>query len=330
MDPLSASQLQSPATPLFMIERSARLSSIIKVLTDPVLPIFAIAIIGYLLGRTGRASEENARTINRFAMSIPMPVLVFGLLARSDFSAFVWDKLLIYAAGEAVVFTIVFLATRKLFRCTVTEAVLLGVCGVFSNTVMYILPISQLVYGVDAVGPVVSVIVLDVLFLFAGSLIFLELNGNDTWHPGAIVGKLAKMPLIVAIALGLIAGLTQLELPAPAETFIDFNGAAAPPIALFALGVVLSKTRMSADPVVFTVGAIKMLAFPALVWCAYATVSPGWNAQTQQFILAAAGPAGAMAFSMALLYDVRADRIAQIIVGTSALTLLSLALVLSL
>jgi hypothetical protein len=33
---------------------------------------------------------------------------------------------------------------------------------------------------------------------------------------------------------------------------------------------------------------------------------------------------------MALLYDVRADRIAQIIVGTSALTLLSLALVLSL
>ena len=61
----------------------------------------------------------------------------------------------------------------------------------------------------------------------------------------------------------------------------------------------------------------------------FAAVSPGWTPQSQQFILAAAGPAGAMAFSMALLYDVRADRIAQIIVGTSALTLLSLALVLT-
>ena len=306
------------------------MSSIISVLTDPVLPIFAIAIIGYLLGRTGHATEGNARIVNRFCMSIPMPVLVFGLLARSDFDAFVWDKLLVYAAGEAIVFTLVFLTARKVFACTVTEAVLLGVCGAFSNTVMYILPISQLVYGVDAVGPVVSVIVLDILFLFAGSLIFLELHGNEAWRPGVIVGKLARMPLIVAIVLGLATGLMGLDLPGPAETFINFNGDAAPPIALFALGVVLSKTRMSADPVVLTVGVIKMLAFPALVWAVFSVVSPGWDPQTQQFILTAAGPAGAMAFSMALLYDVRADRIAQIIVGTSALTLLSLALVLSL
>jgi predicted permease len=246
-----------------MAERSAPLSSIISVLTDPVLPIFAIAIIGYLLGRTGHATEENARIVNRFCMSIPMPVLVFGLLARSDFYAFVWDKLLVYAAGEAIVFTLVFLTARKVFACTVTEAVLLGVCGAFSNTVMYILPISQLVYGVDAVGPVVSVIVLDILFLFAGSLIFLELHGNEAWRPGVIVGKLARMPLIVAIVLGLATGLMGLDLPGPAETFINFNGDAAPPIALFALGVVLSKTRMSADPVVLTVGAIKMLAFPS-------------------------------------------------------------------
>ena len=303
--------------------------SIIKVLTDPILPIFAIAILGYLMGRTGRATEENARIINRFAMSIPMPVLVFGLLARSDFGAFVWDKLLIYAAGEAVVFVLVYLGARRFFACAVTEAVLLGVCAVFSNTVMYILPISQLVYGAGGVGPVVSVIVLDVLFLFAGSLIFLELHGSDAWQPGAIAGKLVRMPLIVAILAGLAAGLAQVDMPGPVDTFIDFNGAAAPPIALFALGVVLSKTRMSADPVVLTVGAIKMLAFPALIWVVFAAVSPGWTPQSQQFILAAAGPAGAMAFSMALLYDVRADRIAQIIVGTSALTLLSLALVLT-
>jgi len=140
---------------------------------------------------------------------------------------------------------------------------------------------------------------------------------------------MVRMPLIVAILAGLVAGLAQVDMPGPVDTFIDFNGAAAPPIALFALGVVLSKTRMSADPVVLTVGAIKMLAFPALIWVVFAAVSPGWTPQSQQFILAAAGPAGAMAFSMALLYDVRADRIAQIIVGTSALTLLSLALVLT-
>ena len=149
------------------------------------------------------------------------------------------------------------------------------------------------------------------------------------WNDGDRNRRLAAGALVTILIVGLVAGLAQVDMPGPVDTFIDFNGAAAPPIALFALGVVLSKTRMSADPVVLTVGAIKMLAFPALIWVVFAAVSPGWTPQSQQFILAAAGPAGAMAFSMALLYDVRADRIAQIIVGTSALTLLSLALVLT-
>jgi len=43
------------------------------------------------------------------------------------------------------------------------------------------------------------------------------------------------------------------------------------------------------------------------------------------FTLNSAGPSGAMAFSLALLYGVRTDAIAQVIIWTSVLSLFSLA-----
>ena len=43
--------------------------------------------------------------------------------------------------------------------------------------------------------------------------------------------------------------------------------------------------------------------------------------ERELYLLGSAGPAGAMAFSLALLYGVRTDAIAQLIVITSILTL---------
>jgi malonate transporter len=49
----------------------------------------------------------------------------------------------------------------------------------------------------------------------------------------------------------------------------------------------------------------------------------GWR---DLFVLNAAGPSGAMAFALALLYHVRTDCIAPVIVWTSVLSLFTLAL----
>ncbi|MEQ9258851.1 MAG: AEC family transporter [Roseovarius sp.] len=306
------------------------MNNILAVLADPILPIFAIAALGYLLGARGLVREEDARLANRICMTIFMPILIFGLLARSDFSAFLWEKLALYAACEIVLFALCVLIARRIFGCGPGESVLLGVCGVFSNSLMYILPIAQLAYGEASVGPVVSVVVFDTVVFFGGALVYLELQRAKAESVAQALGSLVRMPLIAAMILGVAAGLMRLPLPEPVLTFIGFNGAAAPPIALFALGVVLSRTRFAPDGVVLTFGTVKLLIFPAALWLALETFTPGITASSVQFLLAGAGPAGAMAFSMALLYNVRPDRIAQIIVGTSALTLASLALVLSL
>ena len=94
-------------------------------------------------------------------------------------------------------------------------------------------------------------------------------------------------------------------------------------ILVFALGVVLSSHSVKPTKVVAGISALKLFGLPILVFAAFETLSAD-NPWADLFTLTASGPAGAMAFSLALLYGVRTDRIAAIIIWTSVLSLISL------
>ena len=75
---------------------------------------------------------------------------------------------------------------------------------------------------------------------------------------------------------------------------------------------------------VLAFSAIKLLLFPAAIWVAITGLVPTSNADHWTF--GAATPTGAMAMSLAVLYDIRTATIAQILVWTSLLSLVTLAL----
>ena len=190
------------------------------------------------------------------------------------------------------------------------------------------LPISILLYGKDGVLPATSVVTWDSIVTFAAAMIALQWIGMGKAQPRAVLKSLIRTPLIIAIACGVVVGVAQLPLPGPLVTFVQFNGAGAAPVALFALGVVLSQTRFEWDHVVISFTLIKLLIFPFLLWAIFSATGKfdgeGW-ARNSQFLMASAGPSGAMGFSLALLHNIRSDAIAQIVVWTSLLTLVSLA-----
>ncbi|MBY8977870.1 AEC family transporter [Rhodobacteraceae bacterium NNCM2] len=298
---------------------------ILYVLTDPILPIFAIMAFGYGMGRAGKITIEDARVINRFAMSVLLPVMLFGLLANVPVRRFDPASVAIYAGSEGGVFALGFLLAFGLFKRSAGESVLLAFAGIFANNVFYVLPIVTLLHGEDGVLPITAIVTLDSTVTMGLALIALQIIGLGRVTPVAVVVRLARTPILQAIALGMLFSLAQIPVPRPVQTFIDFNGVAAAPIALFALGVVMSQTRLAMDRVVATFSFIKLILFPAAVWLGLevlAPLSPGHG----QFLLGAAGPAGAMAFSFALNENIRTDTIAQIIIWTSVLSLISLAI----
>ena len=137
-------------------------------------------------------------------------------------------------------------------------------------------------------------------------------------------GRVATNPVLLAILLGLFVNLLGFTVPAPVLTASEFAGAAAAPLTLFALGVILSGQSLLPTPTVLGITALKLVGFPLLVAGSLALVGTTgpWR---DLFVLNAAGPSGAMAFALALLYGVRTDTIAPVVIWTSALSLFSLA-----
>ena len=299
--------------------------AILQALVDPIIPVFAILAFGFIMGRLGKASVDDARVINRFAMAVLLPILSYKLVAQAPIYELNPLSMVIYAGSEALVFTFGYLLASRLFKRSAKESVLLAFCGIFANNAFYGLPISILLYGPENALPVTSIVAFDTTVVFAGAIVAMEMIDLGRVQPAKVAATLARSPMLVAIAAGLITALTQLTIPAPLQTFLDFNGAAAPPVALFALGVVLSQTRISLDGPVLAYSTIKILIFPFVIWLGFEWF--GQNiAQRQQFLLGAAAPSGAMGFVLALHYRVSTQSIAQIIIVTSVVTLLSLAL----
>lgn len=296
----------------------------LHVLSHNILPVFAILALGFILGRTGKFARDEAAAANKVAFLVLQPALIIPLVASVDFRAFEVSALAVYALCEAVAFALAFCVSRYLFRRDLAEAWLLAMTVVFVNSLLYIWPISYLIYGEAAALPITAVVAWDSSITFAFFIISTDLIANRGAGGTASLRRVGTNPVLLAIALGVAVNLAGLALPQPVLTAMDFAGSGAAPLTLFALGVVLSSHKLFPTPTVLGMTSLKLLAFPALVWAILqlATIEPNWE---QLFVLNAAGPSGAMAFALAMLYRVRTDSIAPVIIWTSLLSLFSLA-----
>lgn len=296
----------------------------LEVLINPILPVFAILALGFLFGRTGWMSVEDARVLNRFAMTVFVPILVFSLIARAPIKDYSAAPILGYIGAQGVVFAGGFLLARRVFRFDAAQSVLLGFCSVGANNVFFGLPIALLIYGQPAVLPLTSIITLDTIVSFAFSMAALQLITLGRAGPARILRSLARLPVLHAILAGCVVALLGVPVPPPVETFLEFNGSAAAPIALFALGVVLSRTTLQLDASVAVFSILKLVVFPAAVWVGLKVVGVA-ETDAELYLFASAGPTITMAFSLALLFEQRTDIIGQVVVWTSVFSLLSLA-----
>lgn len=294
-----------------------------QVLTHDILPVFVMPALGFALGRAGAFSAAEARAVNRVAFLLLQPALIFPLISGLDTAALDLRAVGLYLACEAAGFALAFWVARRLFRRGLRESLLLAMAVVFVNSLLYVWPISYLIYGEAAALPITAIVALDASVTFAVFILAMELTTpGGTMRQG--LRRSAGNPVLLAIVLGAAINLAGLAVPEPLLTAAAFAGAGAAPLTLFALGVILSGQPLRPTAVVAAMSGLKLVVFPALVLAVltWAAVPPEWRAL---LVLNAAGPSGAMAFALALLYGVRTDAVAPVIIWTGALSLFSLA-----
>jgi len=108
---------------------------VIQTFLNPVFPVFAIMLIGFVMGRRGFFSLEDARSVNRFVFYVALPPLIFSLILASPVKELNYRLLSCYFLSEVIVFTFTTLLLRRLFRVGMAESILLGMASVFVNHV---------------------------------------------------------------------------------------------------------------------------------------------------------------------------------------------------
>lgn len=281
-------------------------------------------VLGFILGRIKIVSKPEATTLNRIAFLVLQPALIFPLINGVDLSELYFDAIVLYGLAQAVVFLFTLLLGILIFKCSLIESWLLAMATVFVNSLLYIWPISSLIYGNEGNMPITAIVAWDASFTFAFFIITTDLLANKRVSMIGTLGRLIRNPVLIFILLGLLTNLLGIAAPESILVAFRFAGAGAAPLTLFALGVILSGHPIWPTKKITVVSIIKLFGLPLTV-SLFLTLGEQpilWN---DLLLLNSAGPAGAMAFALAMLYKVKTDTIAPVIIWTSLLTLISLA-----
>ena len=269
---------------------------------------------GYLAGRWRILGGEATGALNAFVSYFALPVLFFGTLARTPVAA-VLDPQLILGFGAVVVvtFALGMLATRLVGRGGLAAMSLQAIAASWGNVGYMGVPLCIAAFGEHSLPPaMLTVIVTAVIsMVFGVMLIELEVAAGRgpvrTFLRAAF--NVARNPLPLSIALGMVYSGAGLPMPVPVEKWIDLLGAAAAPCALFAIGLFLSDKSVKSGLVeagLMTI--IKLLVQPVLAFLILPFFVDLHSVAGKVALLMAALPTAANAFVLARQFDISVEQ----------------------
>jgi predicted permease len=273
------------------------------------IPFFAIIGCGFAAEHFRVLGPASRAGLNNFVFYFALPVLIFGLMARSDIgSAIDPNFFLAYLAASFVLFFPGLAVGRYLFGLKAGEAAVQSVSGVYGNTGYVGLPLSILVLG-DAAGlPVILTLTMDIAIMAPLTMAVIEAGRSGGAGVGTVLARtiktLLKNPIIGAIVAGTLVSIFDVELPEILLRFVDLLGAAAGPCALFALGASLVGNPISSGiGEVAYMCVIKLIIHPLVLLVSMTMifeVDPFW---AKAALLSATMPVAATVFVLAQQYE---------------------------
>ncbi|MBN9145864.1 MULTISPECIES: AEC family transporter [unclassified Novosphingobium] len=272
------------------------------------LPIFALILAGWGARRIGMMGPMASGEINRYVVNLALPALLFDIVANAKIAT-IWQPafMAVFALGGAAVFALALGVSMSRGR-PLADAAIDGLNAGYANTGFIGFPLLLAVLGPSSLAPTLIASILTVCVLFALALVLLEIGLQAQAHPLHMARKvalsLARNPLLVAPALGVVVLVSGFGVPAPVNAFLKLLGGSASPCALVGLGLFLAEKREESAPL-SAIGALtlaKLILHPALTWFLATEVFHLTPGLTHAAVLLAALPTGTGPFMVAEYY----------------------------
>jgi predicted permease len=298
------------------------------------VPPFVLVAVGYALIQWGRWPRDISEALTRFVFTIALPAMMFRMM--SDFSRLpaVDARLLIAFFGSClVVFVVGRFVGWRLFRLDGVGQSVFALGGVFSNTVLLGIPLTKATLGDAALPSVALVLVFNALTLWTLVTISVEWARHGSFTAAGFAKmtvKVATNPVIAAIVLGTLLGLTGIKIPELIDAPLAMVAQAAAPMSLIALGAGLAEYGVrNGWRLSVAICVLKILVQPLVVWW-MARVLGLPHLETQVVVLLASLPVGVNVYLMSRQFKTLEGPVASSMVISTALSALTTPLILTL
>jgi predicted permease len=296
-------------------------------LLDVILPVFLVIGFGYAAVRANLLAESAVDGLMRFAQNFAVPCLLFRSIAHLDLSAaYDFGLMTSFYSGAFAGFFACFLGAMLIFRRAMPDAVSIGFAGLFSNSLLLGLAITERAYGTEALQANYAIISLHAPMLYGFGIALMEwarTRGHGL-SAGALLRQITRailsQSLVIGILLGFAVNLADNPLPGFFWSGIDMVARAAIPVALFGLGGVLVRYRIEGDlgPVLM-VTAASLVLHPAITWVLGTQVFNLDTAALRSAVVTAAMAPGVNAYMFAHMYGVgKRVNASSVLVATAA------------
>ena len=291
---------------------------------NAVLPMCLIMALGYGTRRLGWIRREEIFAINKIAFRIFLPCLLYYNVYCSDLSGSFDPLLMAYAVG-GVLLTFSLSLGYTLLTEKLPERRGVMIQGMFrSNYVIMGIPVATALLGSDQLGTVSILIAVVVPLFNMLAVVVLEVFRGQKPKPLHVLGQIVKNPLVIASALGILTLAAGIRLPHILERTIQNVSAIASPLQLFLLGAFFQFSGLKTyRRELVTVSAAKLIVSPGLFLGLGALL--GFRGVAFVSLIGIfASPTAVNSFTMAQQMGGDAELAGDIVVTTSAVSILTM------
>ena len=234
---------------------------LLSIFANDVLPIFVVALVGFLLARFLKA---DVKTLSRVTFNALVPCLTFSLLVTSKITP---DEL-----GRMMLFTVclilgIGLIARLLafpLRLDRGLATAFMIVVMFSNGGNYGLSVNNFAFGQEALARATIYFVTSSIMMYTVG-VFLA-NSGHTGVRQALSGVF-KVPAVYGVMAAAVVMLLRVEVPPVVMRPVQLLSGASLPCMILVLGMQMERADKIEQPVLVGVASVlSLIVTPLLAW----------------------------------------------------------------
>lgn len=288
-----------------------------------VAPLCLVMALGYFLKYIKMFDENTLDVMNNVAFKIFLPILLFYNIYTTDLENVFNPKLMVFACLSVIIlFVILILFIPVIEKDDSRRGVMIQ--GIFrSNFVLFGIPVATSIVGEGNVGTTALLIGVVVPTFNVLAVICLETFRGGKITLKKIAHGIIINPLIIGALLGLMSLILNIKLPIFLETSIKDIAKIATPLSLILLGASFSFSNIKKylkETLIVVLG--KLILVP-LVFLSIAYYIGFRNIALLSLMAMFAAPTAISSFQMAKQMDGDYDLAGQIVVFTSAFSIIT-------